>query len=279
MTEADPDFVGHHPEDGSRLRLQTYADDQVQYLSYHLGNKAYDRATAAGVELDQSEWPWLLAEYDLASRTLTTYPTWLRSNLANFTKPKYRRIRRIAFENQEPITYQKGFELIFDLPTGFLRSPFDGFGLDPRIRFIVEAFEEIGDLKGIVICDDPAISLAGEDVRLPSAVFDEVRLNINRAHLAAVEFANGEKRQYLRHRLLPSIQPSIESEGYFRSHEDFAGLLQSAIRERGTPRTRNHQLRGRGANRTQVGHRSGQEGAGPHPRTGRENSNWSASKC
>ena len=124
--------AGTHPEDGSFLRIERFQGETIQYLTYHLGTKAYDRGVAAGVEFDEAEWPLLLAEYDLENRMLTTYPTWLRSNIPIFSKPKYSRIKRISFEDQDPIEVQKGFDMILDLPTGFLKSPLECFGVVPR---------------------------------------------------------------------------------------------------------------------------------------------------
>ncbi|NEI63865.1 MULTISPECIES: Shedu anti-phage system protein SduA domain-containing protein [Rhizobium] len=234
-----PIDAGTHPEDQSTLVLETIPDGKTQYLSYHLGTKAFQRGKAAGVEFHESEWPLLIAEYDLSKRVLTTYPTWLRSNQNNFTKAKYRTIKRISFENQDPMEVQEGFGLFFDLPTGFRRTPFEGFGVDPRIRYIIDAFDDVSGIVGLTICDDSDISIDGEEVRLPESIYHEVRLNINRAHEAAVAFANGEKQSYLKNRLLPSVVPGFVGEEYERPAVDLQDTVRTALVKKGTPRSRN----------------------------------------
>lgn len=236
---SSPIHVGTHSEDQSTLVLETIPDGKTQYLTYRLGKKAFERGEAVGVEFDESEWPLLIAEYDISTRVLTTYPTWLRSNQNNFTKAKYRTIKRISFEDQEPMQVQAGFDLSFELPTGFHRRPFEGFGVDPRIRYIVDAFDDVPGIVGLTICDAGEISIDGEDVRLPESIYHEVRLNINRAHDAAIAFANGEKRSYLRSRLLPAIVPDFAGGEYERQAIDLQDTVRTALIRKGTPRSRN----------------------------------------
>lgn len=231
--------AGTHPEDQSALVLETIPDGKTQYLCYHLGVKAFERGEAVGVEFDESDWPLPIAEYDLSTRVLTTYPTWLRSNQSNFTKAKYRTIKRISFEDQDPMVVQEGFGVFFDLPTGFHRRPFEGFGVDPRIRYIIDAFDDVPGIVGLTICDDSDISIDGEEVRLPESIYHEVRLNINRAHDAAIAFANDEKRSYLRSRLLPAIVPESAGEEYERHAIDLQDTIRTALVRKGTPRSRN----------------------------------------
>lgn len=236
---SSPIDAGTNPEDGSTLVLETIPDGKTQFLSYHLGTKAFERAEAAGVEFDESEWPMLIAEYDILTRVLTTYPTWLRSNRSNFTKAKYLTIKRISFEDQNPMAVHDGFGLSFDLPTGFHRKPFEGFGVDPRIRYIIDAFDDVRGIVGLTICNDSEISIEGEEIRLPEDVYHNVRLNINRAHDAAVAFANGEKQTYLKNRLLPSIVPGFVGGEYERPAIDLRDTVRMALVKKGTPRSRN----------------------------------------
>lgn len=49
---------------------------------------------------------------------------------------------------------QVGLGMFFDLPTGFHRSAFEGFGVDPRISYIISAFDEVPGAAGLTICND-----------------------------------------------------------------------------------------------------------------------------
>ena len=228
-----------HPEDGSFLVIELTPDEGTQYLSYYLSETAFKRGKASGIQYADDHWPLLIAEYDFPTRLLTTYPIWLRSNQSNFTKAKYGSIKRISFEDQSPIEFQVGFGIFFDLPTGFHRKPFEGFGVDPRIRYIINAFNEVEGIVGITICDDEDISIDGEEIRLPEHIYHDVRLDINRAHDAAVRFANGEKVRYLRNRLLPSVMPGFEPDDFERPDIDLQDTVRSALVEKGIPRSRN----------------------------------------
>lgn len=237
-----PIVAGTHPEDGSFLVLETIPDGKTQYLSYHISEKAYDRAKAAGADLeqvDESEPPPLLAEYSYSTRVLTTYPTWLRSSQGNFLRRKYGTIARISFEDQEPMEADKDFGMFFDLPTGFHRKPFEGFGVDPRIKYLIDAFADLGGIVGVTMCYDDAISVDGEEVRFPTHIFDDARLDIRRAHEAARDFANGEKMAYLKDRFLPYIVPGYEPTKFERTGIDLQDTVRSALVRKGIPRSRN----------------------------------------
>lgn len=88
---------------------------------------------------------------------------------------------------------QVGLGMFFDLPTGFHRSAFEGFGVDPRISYIISAFDEVPGAAGLTICNDEGISIDGKEIQLPEHIYHDVRLDINRAHEAAARFANGKK--------------------------------------------------------------------------------------
>lgn len=244
MTATKSVAAGTHPEDGSTLTIDTFDDLTTQFLNYHLGAEAAKRAAFQGVEFDGSEWPLPLAEYDPTGRVLKTFPTFLDPATKVFTQPKYRNIKAISFENQDPLHKPDGFDMIFDLPTGFVRTPFGGFGVDPRIKYIVQALDDLPGVTGITICTDAEISIDGPEVRLPEALYHDVRLNINRAHDAAVNFANGEKLAYLRSRLLPPIVPGYAGDEYERPAIDLQETVRAALAKRGTPRQRNSNTSG-----------------------------------
>lgn len=234
--------AGTHAEDGACLVLETFPDSKTQYLTYHISVKAYDRAKAAGADmglLDEASEPHLLAEYSFETKVLTTYPIWLRSNQGNFLKRKYGTIASISFEDEHEMMVHEHTGLFFDLQTGFNRAPFEGFGVDPRIKYLIDAFRNLPGIVGITICNDDQISVAGDEVRLPARIFDEARLSINRAHDAAREFANSEKIAYLKKLFLPFVVPGYQPNDFERPTIDLQHTVRSALARRGIPRSRN----------------------------------------
>lgn len=230
--------AGYNPEDGSSLTIELTPDEATQYLYYHPQDRP-ERGEAIRASVRDVKWPLLLAEYDFPTQTLTTFPTWLRAYQSNFTRPKYSTIKRISFEDMRPMHHQEDFGLFFELPTGFLRKPFEGFGVDPRLRYIIDAFDVVDGAEGLTICYDDEISLVGGEIRLPEHLYHEVRMDINRAHEATLRFANGEKIGYLRNRLLPLIVPDFKATEYERPLSDLQDTVQSALSKKGIPRSSN----------------------------------------
>jgi len=103
------------------------------------------------------------------------------------------------------------FEEFFEqLPTGFKKNPYYGFGLNYDLRDIVYAVEKIRNvsdirllrtLKGI----DPDVS--GESYVLSARKFDEVRRAIRRIHDNALEIASEDKETYSNNALLTALDP------------------------------------------------------------------------
>lgn len=231
--------AGTHPQDESSIAIQTFPDVPIQYLTYHLGNEAHRRATFLGVDFDPSEWPLPLAEFDQHTGILKTFPTFLNSGQRVFTRPKYRYVKWISFEDQPPMSAGDGFDLVFELPYGFYGKPFSGFGLDPQLKHIIKAFEALPEIDSIAMCDDTEMSIEGSTIRFPLGLYHEVRMSVNRAHEAAINFANNEKLAYLKSRLLPSIVPGFVPEAFERSVGDLQETVRTALLKKGVPKSRN----------------------------------------
>ncbi|MCL4665775.1 hypothetical protein, partial [Burkholderia pseudomallei] len=98
-------------------------------------------------------------------------------------------------------------EFFRELPSGFVRDPYFGLGLNYDLRFITDAVETIDGLKTLTIVkgrNEPP-SHADSTYSLSAKLFDEVRKTINRTHDAAVNFANSEKMAYANNSLLHPI--------------------------------------------------------------------------
>lgn len=110
-------------------------------------------------------------------------------------------------ESSWPRSLDELKEFFKELPSGFVRDPYFGLGLNYDLRFITDAVESIDGVRALVIIkgrkEQPAH--AGSTYSISSKLFDEVRRAINRSHDAAVNFANSEKMAYANNTLLHPI--------------------------------------------------------------------------
>lgn len=160
----------------------------------------------------------LLADFDPRSRLLRTFPISAKPDTPYLLDQKYS-FPMLAIEDQSPISEQIDREngVIFPkLPTGFIRDPFEGFGLVYPLRFIMEAFDDLRGIEGVILCKDQTLSRVENIIRFPLAHFDKVRRAINRAHNAALVFAMEDKIAYLRGELLAPFVSDGKVEGTFR---------------------------------------------------------------
>ena len=169
-------------------------------LLVKLSNKAIERAVSVNPDFDIDKANYELARYDGDTETLTTQPMHLSSYSRYFLKPKYRRIRKIVFENMRDIFAIEGdISLDFnDLPLGFVRDIFAGLGINYEYRFIVDAIERLSRADTLIFCEDSAPSFGETFVRLPYELFDSWRRAMRRSHTAAVAYGNRAKSAFLR---------------------------------------------------------------------------------
>ena len=104
------------------------------------------------------------------------------------------------------------FESFFQqLPAGFKKNPYFGFGLNYDLRDIVYAIEDVGNVRDIRILrnitgKDPDIS--GNSYLISEKKFDEVRRAIRRIHDKALEVASEDKDSFSNNALLTALDPS-----------------------------------------------------------------------
>ncbi|MCQ1833354.1 Shedu immune nuclease family protein [Neorhizobium galegae] len=189
----------------------------------------------------------LLANYSAQSGVITTYPRVMQAGSWRLGRPKYSTVKRISFEKAHPIGRpdEKGnFSWNLDqFPPGFTSDMFEGFGVIYMLRFIIEAIEELADIEEICLCNDETTSVVGNTFRLPLNAYDLARKTLQRTHKAAVNFANQEKRAYLRSEfIVPNLPDDEQGPQFRRSYGDLKVILDSAINTPGrksTTRTSN----------------------------------------
>lgn len=231
------DKVAIRTEDGTKVELWT-APDGDQQLVMVLGKKALEFAEfhRNGIpEPDGLQLPHVLAKYYANERKLVTFPCSTKPNKYVYD-PKYD-FRSITFENQQPLQLNADTTIVHGLPSGFEPNPMDGFGLYYPLRFIFKVFEQTLGVEDITMCDDEHMSFKDGVVRFPIFKYHFVRTAINRAHRAALDFANDEKKSYLRSEILSELMPGYQIQGSFqRSAYDLDRSLKAALS--GTTRLR-----------------------------------------
>jgi len=169
----------------------------------------------------------LLADGDGEKKIVSTYP--LNTNAASptFLQPKYERLRAITFAgfrtspgwfafddddgDSDEATWPQSLddikEFFQDLPSGFVRDPYFGLGLNYDLRFITDAVEQLGDVEILKIFKGKgeSPSCKGSTYSISAKLFDETRKAVNRAHEKALRVANSEKVAYVSNTLLNSV--------------------------------------------------------------------------
>lgn len=222
----------------------TCFDDGNQHLDMKLEDPAVANALHFAVGKTEEDLRSIvrLAVYDARLRVLRTYPRVLKIGSSRVFDPKHS-FDWIEFEGVKPVDSDnidpRGL-FIERLPTGFHIDPFEGLGLHWSIRQIFEVIEgDLDGIVGVVLCDDPELSFTGGVVRFPKKFFDQVRRAINRAHAAALDFANEDKLAYLRGEILRKVLPAEEVKGDYRlGLTELRELVSNALYSPGVPRSK-----------------------------------------
>lgn len=232
--------VRTRPEDGSTIILYIH-DSGRQELTIKVTDEVLEHVKEDHNEhvFEHSSHELVLAFYDPKTKRLTTYPTTLIPRSKYFGLDKYISLQAISFEDARPIfdgeedEEDGGRFHLNQFPSGFSSDPFDGFGLIYPLRFIVEAIEEFPDVQEIRMCRDKEISKKDGIFRLPRSVYEPVRKAVNRMHNAAVNFANVEKRTFLRTQFVEPFDPENTKSTFRRSKAELQSVLYDAASKPG----------------------------------------------
>jgi hypothetical protein len=204
---------GFVPEasDGAKLTFKRHPNSRWE-LFYETSPGAIDIAKNTNSEFEVPTKPILLAEGKPNSDELVTYPLNTTATSTGFLERRYGHIQAISLVgfNLTDID-DEDFEGFFaQLPAGFKKSPYFGFGLNYDLRDIVHAIEEIGSIRDIRILrkltgKDPDIS--ADSYLISAKKFDEVRRAIRRIHDKALDVASEDKGSFSNNALLTALDP------------------------------------------------------------------------
>lgn len=155
----------------------------------------------------------LLAEWLPGKDALDTFPINTTSLRRGLFKPKYRNIKTIRFESfgfSPARSTEDAVGVLGGLPTGFVRMPQAGLGLDFELRSISDALDEL-DVDRLILLNrsrEKAPRLDGRDYLIARSVFDKVRRAVRTVHTKALDLASEEKDRVAMNALLNSVDPA-----------------------------------------------------------------------
>jgi hypothetical protein len=206
---ADPDEVEFDSEGFENIDVHMSLVDLPSFrLTFTVTPSALKRARFRDREFQLPTTEIVLADFQADKELLILYPTVTSPDNARFLEPKYR-IRSITLENIKNVTFgDKGHGSIYEIPSGLIHDPHQGFGLLPKNRLIIQAIGMIEGVNGLILTDDRKRSgVVGSNYVMSYAEFDRHRRAIQRSHSAAVRVANADKAAYLYNQLVSPIDP------------------------------------------------------------------------
>ena len=186
------------------------ADDGWTTVKYELSEERIQRTTdpeaaalaiAGGVEL---------LRINADKKVLTIFPVNTFPNKPDFLQPRYESIRSISLEGfdiPEPESPEEVVEMLEYLPSGFLKDPEYGLGLQTNFRFIVQAIGQIESITELLVSKRRSSDIVGDTYVLSHRDFEAVRKSINRIHSQAVADAHVDKSILAHNALLTERLP------------------------------------------------------------------------
>lgn len=199
--------------DYGKIVFAAQNDGRAWTLHFRPNASGLDQANALDPSFSPPSAPVLLASRDAKERWIEIYPLNTTVPSHGLYGPKYSRLRVIRFEGRT-MTSAKTLERVqwvfSKLPTGFVRSPGAGLGLNYELISIVSELEAAevsrlvirsGSRKGL-----PALN--GSELTIASVQFDELRKAVRRIHAKAIDQANDEKHRTAHNILLTGADPA-----------------------------------------------------------------------
>lgn len=151
-----------------------------------------------------------LLEVGGPKRYLSIYPINTLPTHRDFLKPKYARIESMilaGFNFDLPTSVEEVQDLLEALPSGFVKDFSYGLGLVKDYKPIIDAIEEIPQIKHLVISQGNETAVAEEFYTLNSHHFDTLRRGMNRIASRQQSDALQDKRILAHNSLLSALDP------------------------------------------------------------------------
>ncbi len=156
----------------------------------------------------------LLVEGTEKTDVVVTYPLNTTATSRAFLDPKYATLRTITldgFRFSDIDSDEALIDALRGLPSGFVKDPYFGLGLNYDLRYLIESIEEIDGVtdlrlrRGRRAGGVPVIE--GATYAIGAGAFDDARKAINRIHEKALSIASEEKWVVTHNTLLTAVDP------------------------------------------------------------------------
>jgi len=142
---------------------------------------------------------------------LKIFPLMTSPDKEDFLQPKYNRILSISLEGfsfDNPQVPEDISDILEYLPSGFIKDPEYGLGLQKEFRFIIHEIENIETVNKLVITKSrSSSSIESDTYMLIYRDFESIRKSINRTHDEAISVARKDKIILSHNALLTSLLP------------------------------------------------------------------------
>ncbi|TBG89358.1 DUF4263 domain-containing protein [Rhizobium leguminosarum] len=207
-------------EDGANVTFET-RNNGDWYLLYQPAPEALRIAALVHQAFSPPSGLLLLAERRKNEDVVVTHPINTTATSRRFLDSKYESLRTITFEgfHFSDVENLEGAVLALrGLPTGFVKDPYFGLGINYDIRFMVENIERLGDVTDLRVCrgrDRVGLPrIEGVSYFIAANSFDDTRRAINRIHDKALSIATDEKRVLAHNELLSAVDRQRFPEQY-----------------------------------------------------------------
>ena len=132
-------------DDGAGLEFAK-AENRHFTVRYTPAPNAVEIATGIDEEFNAPTTPILLLEGDAKSDIVVIHPLNTTATNRRFLQPKYGALATISlhgFDVPDASDLDEVHEFLRNLPSGFVKDPFFGLGLNYDLRYLADAFEEI----------------------------------------------------------------------------------------------------------------------------------------
>ena len=182
-------------------------------LTYRPASRAIEIASRIDPKFRAPKGAYTLIKCDTELDVVTTRPLNTTATSRGFLGPKYDSLSSITFEGfrfSDAESVEDVVEALSGLPSGFVKDPYFGLGLNYDIRHIIESLEDVKGLSDLRIRKGRGVGLPKVEngtYTISAISFDRIRKTIRRIHDRALNVAIDEKHVFAHNELLHPVDP------------------------------------------------------------------------
>ncbi|KWV51991.1 hypothetical protein AS026_05320 [Rhizobium altiplani] len=198
-------------EEGARLLFRAPGKE-----SWRLDYSPAPRATDVAEKLNPAfynQQRYTIIECQRELDVARTFPLNVAASSPGFMQGKYDTLRSITLEGFKLADCQNVedvLEALQALPSGFVKDPYFGLGINFDIRYIIESIERMDGVSDLRVRKGRRTGLPKVEMgtyAISAASFDEIRKRLRRIHAKALDVAADEKFVLTNNELLHAVDP------------------------------------------------------------------------